>query len=144
MKGLQSITCHGFLSSLTHGNKSAAFTAVSCGSALIFKDAESLVQSHRCLLWKGMLTQQVSAWMQTLFSTIQKHKAANTNWFPNTVNVKLQRHAFWYFLLHRFHFDRSRAGSWGMQGPSSGRPTRKSQKQTFFVSARRPVCEVWC
>ncbi len=45
--------------------------------------------------------------------------------FPNAVDVELQRYTFWYFLLHWFRFDGSRGGSWGVQGPSSGRPAEK-------------------
>jgi hypothetical protein len=37
---------------LTHRNKSAAFIVL-CGGTLILQDAESLVQSHRCLLQGG-------------------------------------------------------------------------------------------
>lgn len=42
---------HSSVRCLTHGNEPAAFTALCCGSAPVFKDAEPLVQSHWCLLW---------------------------------------------------------------------------------------------
>lgn len=92
--GLQSVNSAFsflFLSLLTHSNESAAFAALSCGGASILQDTESLIQGHRCLR------------------------------LPNAVDVKLQRHSFWYFLLHRFHLNRSRSGSWRMQSPSSRR-----------------------
>lgn len=37
---------------LTHSDESAAFAGLRSGDALVFQDAESLIQSHRRLLWQ--------------------------------------------------------------------------------------------
>lgn len=57
--------------------------------------------------------------------------------FPHTVDIKLQRHSFWYFLLHSFHYGRSGGGSRGVQGPGSRGP--KSQNQLAFSDTTPPV-----
>lgn len=55
---------------------------------------------------------------------------AHSHRFPNTVDVKLQRHSFWYLLLHRFHLHGGNTGSRGMQGPSCWGPKYKAQRQS--------------
>lgn len=54
---------------------------------------------------------------------------AHSHRFPNTVDVKLQRHSFWYLLLHCFHLHRGNTGSRGMQGPSCWGPKYKTQRR---------------
>lgn len=100
---------------LRHGDKSASFTALCRGGAPILKDAESLVQRHRCLLWKETLKgSMLRDSRHRKHVELMKPDAANTNRFPNTVNVELKRHTFRYLLLCSFHFDGSRTGCWGM------------------------------
>lgn len=100
---------------LRYGDKSASFTALCRGGAPILKDAESLVQRHWCLLWKETLKgSMLRDSRHRKHVELMKPDAANTNRFPNTVNVELKRHTFRYLLLCSFHFDGSRTGCWGM------------------------------
>lgn len=147
-KGLRSIKQWPSSCQLTHCNKPTAFSALCCGCALIFQDSESLIQGHRCLLQREKSHHgHVNAvywgpsWDKValrVFNQIEVCVACSYR-FPNTVDVKLQRHSFWYFLFHRFHLDRSGGDNRGMQGPSGGRPKKKSQSVTDW-SMKPTMC----
>lgn len=57
--------------------------------------------------------------------------AGATHRFPNAVDVKLQRDSFRHFFLYRFHDSGGGGCSWGVQGPSGGRPTASEPPRVF-------------
>lgn len=77
---------------LTHSDESAAFAGLRSGDALVFQDAESLIQSHRRLFPHAVDV---------------KLQGDSFRWY-------------WFLLL--LHLDWGRAdGCRGVQGPSTGR-----------------------
>lgn len=105
-----------FQSNLTHGDKSAAFDGLCRGGALVFQDAEALVQRHGRLLQRdetevSMLKVKSGFWLW-----------CGPHRLPHAVDVKLQRDPFRDFLLNRFRLHGSCRGSRRMQGPGGGGP----------------------
>lgn len=59
---------------------------------------------------------------------------SSSYWFPHTVDVKLQRHSFWNFLLHFFHYCWSGRGGRWVQGPGSRRSESHAIKINLWIT----------
>lgn len=63
--------------------------------------------------------------------------------FPHTVDVKLQRHSFWNFLLHFFHYCWSGRGGRWVQGPGSRRSESHAIKINSWITWITLVPDSW-